>query len=129
MRLLDYTGFRPELARCVECESDLQPGLHSFAPGRGGALCDLCRPPGVNVLPMSLNAIKVLRFLQKEPMPSAERLALEPGTLAEVDRLLGSLLRYVLDRDLKSSRFLHQVTLSEAAGAAAGNMPVERAWR
>ena len=119
MRLLDYTGFRPELAQCVECDSGLEPGRHSFAAARGGTLCDSCRPPGVSVLPMSLNAIKVLRFLQKESMPSAERLTLEPETLAEVDRLLGSLLRYVLDRDLKSSRFLHQVAQRDAVGAAA----------
>ena len=67
---------------------------------------------------MSLNAIKVLRFLQRESMPSAERLALEPETLAELDRLLGSLLRYVLDRDLKSSRFLHEVAQKDSLGAA-----------
>ena len=118
MRLLDYTGFRPELLRCVECDIDIEPGLHSFSPGRGGTLCDSCRPPGVSVLPMSLNAIKVLRFLQRESMPSAERLTLEPETLAELDRLLGSLLRYVLDRDLKSSRFLHEVAQKDSLGAA-----------
>ena len=121
MRLLDYTGFRPELQRCVECQAELEPGLHSFSPGNGGALCDACHPPGVSVLPMSLNAIKVLRFLQRESMPSAERLTLEPETLAEVDRLLGSLLRYVLDRDLKSFRFLQQVTQRDSVGAAGGS--------
>ncbi len=116
MRILDYTGFRPELQRCVECEEGLEPGLHSFSPGSGGALCDACHPSGVGILPMSLNAIKVLRFLQRESMPSAERLTLEQETLEEVDRLLGSLIRYVLDRDLKSSRFLQQVTVGGSRG-------------
>ena len=115
LRLLDYSGFRPELHRCVECESSLEPGLHSFSPNRGGALCDSCHPPGVSILPMSLNSIKVLRFLQKETMPSAEKLSLEQGTLLELERLLGALLRYVLDRDVKAARFLHQVTQRDAS--------------
>ena len=59
---------------------------------------------------MSLNSIKVLRFLQKETMSSAVKLSLEQDTLLELERLLGALLRYVLDRDVKAARFLHQVT-------------------
>ncbi len=109
MRLLDHSGFRPELHRCVECEAGLEPGRHSFAPSQGGTLCDSCHPPGVGILPMSLNSMKVLRFLQRESMPNAEKLTLEQDTLAEMERLLGALIRYVLDRDVRASRFVQQV--------------------
>ena len=109
MRLLDHSGFRPELHRCVECERALEPGRHAFSPSQGGALCDSCHPPGVSILPMSLNSIKALRFLQGENMTSAERLALGQDTLAELERLLSALIRHVLDRDVKASRFLQQV--------------------
>ena len=128
MRLLDYSGFRPELRRCVECEAGLEPGLHSFSPSQGGALCDSCHPPGVSILPMSLNAIKALRFLQNESMSRAERLSLSRDTLAELERLLGTLLRHVLDRDVKASRFMQQVTQRDA-GEPAALSPADRAKR
>jgi DNA repair protein RecO (recombination protein O) len=110
LRLLDISGFRPELYQCVECESALAPGLHRFAPERGGTLCPSCQPPGVTILPVSLDTLKVLRFLQKEVYNAVERLYLERNTLMELERLCGALLRYVLDREVKASRFLHQVT-------------------
>ena len=128
MRLLDYSGFRPELHRCVECEAGLEPGLHSFSPSQGGALCDSCHPPGVSIMPMSLNAIKALRFLQNESMSRAERLSLNRDTLAELERLLGTLLRHVLDRDVKTSRFLPQVPQRDA-GEPAALSPADRAKR
>ena len=108
LHLLEHSGFRPELHRCVECDSALAPGFHRFAPDRGGTLCDSCRPPRSTVLPLSLDSIKVLRFLQREEYVSTERLHLEPGTLLELERLLSALLRHVLDREVKASRFLRQ---------------------
>ena len=109
LRLLGHTGFMPELYQCVECSSTLAPGLHRFTPDRGGTLCDSCHPPNVSVLPLSLDSLKVLRFLQREEYVSVERLRLEPGTLLELGRLLEALLRHVLDREVKASRFLNQV--------------------
>ena len=48
LRLLGHSGFMPELHRCVECETTLEPGRHRFAPGQGGCLCDGCHPAGRN---------------------------------------------------------------------------------
>ena len=109
LRLLGHAGFMPELYQCVECGSTLAPKLHRFTPDRGGTLCDSCRPPNVSVLPLSLDTLKVLRFLQREEYVSVERLHLEPETLVELERLLEALLRHVLDREVKASRFLNQV--------------------
>lgn len=116
LRLLGHTGFMPELYQCVECGSTLVPGLHSFMPGRGGTLCNSCHPPKVSVLPLSLNSLKVLRFLQREEYISIERLRLEPETLVEVERLLEAMLQYVLDREVRAMRFLNQVRPGQNAG-------------
>lgn len=125
LRLLRHSGFMPELYRCVECGSTIAPGLHRFTPDRGGCLCDACHPLQVSVLSLSLDTLKVLRFLQREEYATIERLHLEPGTLAEVERLLEALLRHVLDREVKASRFLNQVaqgrTWEESATLATTN--------
>ncbi|MDA0988736.1 MAG: DNA repair protein RecO [Chloroflexi bacterium] len=109
LRLLDYSGFMPELYKCVECGSTLAPGHHRFTPDRGGSLCDSCHPLNVSVLPLSLDTLKVLRFLQRETYANIERLHLEQGTLLELERLMEALLRHVLDREVKATRFLNQV--------------------
>ena len=118
LRLLDRSGFMPELHRCVECESALEAGRHRFAPGRGGCICDVCHPQGVSVMPLSLNTLKTLRFLQRcERVEDAERLRLDDGTLNEMRRLMEALLHYVLDREPRGTRFLGQVSQSGARAA------------
>ncbi|MFH1560677.1 MAG: DNA repair protein RecO [Chloroflexota bacterium] len=125
LRLLGHSGFMPELYRCVECGSTLAPGLHRFTPDQGGCLCGSCHPPKVSVLPLSLDTLKVLRFLQREEYANIERLHLEQGTLLELGRLLDALLRNVLDREVRASRFLNQVaqgrTWEESAPLTATN--------
>ena len=119
LRLLGHSGFMPELHRCVECETALEPGRHRFAPGQGGCLCDGCHPPGVSVLPLSLNTLKALRFLQRcERIEDAIKLRLDDETLTEMRRLMEALLQFVLDREPRGSRFLGQVSQSSRSGAA-----------
>ncbi|MCX6023124.1 MAG: DNA repair protein RecO, partial [Chloroflexi bacterium] len=65
-QLLEVTGFRPELMRCIECQEELEPRSHYFSPHAGGMLCSRCAGDGVRVL--SLNAQKVLRLLQRDDM-------------------------------------------------------------
>ncbi len=122
LRLLGQSGFMPELHRCVECESALEPGRHRFAPGRGGCICDGCHPPGVSVLPLSLNTLKALRFLQRcERVEEAAKLRLDDDTLNEMRRLMESLLHYVLDREPRGTRFLGQVSQAVARDGAAAS--------
>ena len=120
LRLLGHSGFMPELHRCVECETPLEPDRHRFAPGQGGCLCDGCHPVGVTVLPLSLNTLKALRFLQRcERIEDAVKLRLDEDTLTEMRRLMEALLHYVLDREPRGSRFLGQVSQGSKRGAAA----------
>ena len=110
LRLLGHSGFMPELYQCVECGKTLTPDHHRFIPDRGGGLCDSCHPINVSVLPLSLDTLKALRFLQKEEYTDrVERLHLEQETLAELERLLEAMLQHVLDREVKAARFLSQV--------------------
>ena len=99
----------PELYCCVDCGEELSPKGHQFSPALGGTLCDRCRPSGVAVRPMSLDALKVLRFLAKTTMPEADRLRLESELAEEVSRLLSLLLSYWPDHEIRSRRFMDHV--------------------
>ena len=113
LRLLGHSGFMPELYRCVECGSNIVPNKHRFTPDNGGILCDFCHPHNALVLPLSLDTLKVLRFLQKEEYAgTVERLRLGSNTLDELERLLEASLRHVLDREVKTTWFKNQISRS-----------------
>lgn len=124
LHLLDHAGFMPELYQCVECRSAISPEMHRFTPDGGGILCRSCHPSNLIVLPLSLNCLKVLRFLQREEYAKVERIHLKTTTVAELSRLLETLLAFVLGREVKAARFLSQVTGGTALqGADASTKP------
>src|SRR6187402_649650 len=43
LHLLDAMGFRPELARCLECGAEIEPAGNAFSAVGGGVLCPQCR--------------------------------------------------------------------------------------
>ena len=108
--LLARSGFGPELQRCVECRRSLDPSDHLFSCDRGGALCPTCRNTSRGpLIPVSLNAMKVLRFFQRESLSKAVRLHASDGVLNEAERLLRAYVRYVLERETKSAEFMKLV--------------------
>src|SRR5437868_3026538 len=62
-RLLTLTGYRPELRRCVFCQQTLAPAAAFFSPAGGGVVCAECRGGQAWLRPVSLPALKVLRFM------------------------------------------------------------------
>ena len=110
VRLLEVSGFGPELRQCVECRSELEPGDYLFSSARGGILCRRCQVTSEDALvPVSLNAIKVLRYLQREPHDEVAALRVPAALLQELERVLRTFIRYLLERELKSADFMDDV--------------------
>ena len=109
--LLADSGFGPELHWCVECRNDLDPGDHVYSSAKGGLICPTCR---INfeesTVPISMNAIKVLRFLQKEGFARVQAVDIPDTLLVQLERIIRTYLRYVLERDLGSVKFMRQAT-------------------
>lgn len=104
LRLLDAAGFRPELYRCVGCGRDLEPVTNRFSAAAGGVLCPDC---GDKNRVITVSALKVLRFIQSAPTYNqVARLRVPPGVMRELELLLRDYLRFLLERDLKSTAFL-----------------------
>lgn len=115
LHLLDVSGYRPEIFSCVECRTELQPGDHTFSSAHGGVLCPTCRATSDQVLvPLSLGAMKVLRFILRAPgYGKVDALTVSPGHVGEIERLLRTYIRYIVEKDLKSAEFMHLVSSSE----------------
>jgi DNA repair protein RecO (recombination protein O) len=113
-RLLDYTGYKPEIKVCVECQETLEPGGHFFVAAQGGVLCPNCRmDSGDTMVPISLNAMKVLRFLMREKRyDKVDELTVPPGLVAELERLLCNYIQSIVEKDFKSAEFMHLVSFN-----------------
>jgi DNA repair protein RecO (recombination protein O) len=109
LHLLGYLGYRPQLYHCAICQEALTEETDRFSPAAGGALCPRCAGTDRAALPMSLNAFKLMRFLQAQPLEAIERLNISPAVRGEAERLLRIYIRRILERELKSVAFLEEV--------------------
>lgn len=109
VRLLDSVGFRPQLYECVSCHSQLASVINSFSPVGGGMLCPDCQQSQPLVYAVSVNAQKVLRLLQTSDYATASRLRISRELSAEIERLLRMYIKYLLEREVKSTAWLDAV--------------------
>lgn len=106
MHLLGEVGYRPQLQRCITCKSPLQPVTNYFSPTAGGALCSDCGPQQSLSYPLTVNALKVLRFLQENDYETANRLKIDHELSRELETIMRSHIKYLLERDVKSVEWL-----------------------
>ncbi|MEJ2606707.1 MAG: DNA repair protein RecO [Anaerolineales bacterium] len=109
LRLLDLTGYKPELFRCVECELEVKPEDQYFSFSSGGILCPVCGPGRERARPISLAALKVLRHYQRNTFASASTVRIRAKTYREIESLMEDYLSFVLERKLNSPAFIRRV--------------------
>ncbi len=109
LQLLGVSGLKPELYRCVECRQKLLPDRHRFSPGLGGAVCLDCRPPEANILPLSVQVLKLLRLLDRSRPGSLPALRMSDNLIRDLRGLLEVTLEYWLDFQIRSNSFMEQL--------------------
>ena len=107
MHLLGNLGYRPSLHECAACGATLQPLENGFNPTLGGVICPNCSRYWQR--PVSLASFKVLRLFQTTAWEDIPRLRLEMSQQREIEYLLQTLIRFHLERDLKSWDFLRHI--------------------
>jgi DNA repair protein RecO (recombination protein O) len=111
--LLNYTGYRPELQVCVNCQQPLEPVPNYFSVSAGGVLCPLCYHSEPLTQPLSVSGLKVLRHLQQNSYPMASRLRLNPELQLELERLMRSYINYLLEHQVRSAAWLNTLSRSQ----------------
>ena len=121
LHLLNYLGYRPQLRRCVTCDSPLKPVVNFLSPGKGGLICPACnseesilheqievvaRKPS---FPLSVEALKVLRLWQSCDCATSRRVRVKPVLSRELEQALCEYIRYIVQRELKSLTWLKQL--------------------
>jgi len=106
LHLLGEVGYRPQLQSCVTCKSPLQPVTNYFSPSAGGTLCPECGMQHSLSQPLSVNALKVLRFLQENNYDTINRLKIDQVLSRELEIIMRGHIKYLLERDVKSVDWL-----------------------
>jgi DNA repair protein RecO (recombination protein O) len=106
LHLLSEVGYRPQLQQCVSCRATLEPITNSFCPSAGGVLCPDCRQNQPLTYSLSVNALKVLRLLQSSDYDTVSRLKIDPELSFELEGVMRTYLRYLLEREVKSAAWL-----------------------
>ncbi len=109
LHLLDRSGFRPELVRCVQCRNALSATTNAWSAAAGGALCAMCVAAGHAGAPLSVRALKSMRYLLESDFAGASRLRVDGALASELERHLREFMRHVLDRDIATSRLLDEI--------------------
>jgi DNA repair protein RecO (recombination protein O) len=121
LHLLHYLGYRPQLHRCVNCDSPVKPVVNFFSLSKGGLMCPHCNTEedhryeqveAISLkpsLPLSVGALKVLRLWQSCDYATARRVRVKLELSWELERVLCEYIRYILQRELKSLTWLKEL--------------------
>lgn len=115
LHLLELVGYRPELTHCLGCRVEIKPGANYFSVLLGGVLCPECGRREVGSTSVSLNGLKVLRYLQRLPAHPQGGLRLDAASRREVESIVRSYVEHLLERAVKSTAFLDRLRFEGVA--------------
>ncbi len=110
LHLLDATGFRPELNRCIECGSEIGPLGNAYSPVAGGVIGPECAHAAFDARQITQAALTLLRHLQRSSLEVALDVRVPAAVRRETERHLHATISAVLERELRSRDFLDEVS-------------------
>jgi DNA repair protein RecO (recombination protein O) len=109
LHLLGLAGYQPQLFVCAACRKQIEPEVNYLSAAEGSVYCHKCGYDRVGTSQLSVNALKVLRFLQTRDWATCRLLRLSSASHAEVERIMNHYITYHLERKLKSIDFIHRL--------------------
>ncbi len=111
LHLLGLVGYQPQLFRCVSCNEAIRPGNNQFSVSEGGVVCPRCseRFIELSAQPISVNSLKVLRYLQIHTLQESYHLPLTLEIQKDLERTMLKYITYHLERSLKSIEFIRRL--------------------
>jgi DNA repair protein RecO (recombination protein O) len=108
LRLLSAVGFEPSLFTCAVGGETLQGQDQFFSITEGGVVCPdhaLGRP----YLPISLNAQKILRHMQRHSWEAIRQLKVSSAMHDQLERLMRAYVDHLLEQKPRSAFFLQDL--------------------
>jgi DNA repair protein RecO (recombination protein O) len=106
----------------VACRRQIEPVPNFFSAADGGVLCANCGQKHRGAQEITLNTLKVLRFLQTRDYDTCRRLRLTRPLHRELEKTMYDYITYTLERNLKSVSFLNTLRRQWAGNRGESNV-------
>lgn len=114
LRVLAAAGYAPALQECVRCGAPAGALAAGFSPRLGGVLCATHRFAAEDALPLSREALQLLRTLADAAPEELIGFRAAGGALSQAAAALRWFVQTRVDRPLKSAEFLDAVRAASA---------------
>jgi DNA repair protein RecO (recombination protein O) len=115
--LLAQMGYEVQLDACAVCGKRLAEEDAMLSASAGGLVDYGCRVVAGSGRVVSVRAIKVLRYARGASIEAFAGIRVDGELAHELQAALADIVRYVLDREVNSGRFVAQVTALESRQA------------
>lgn len=109
LQLLGLTGYQPQLHRCLNCDAEILPQVNRFSSKLGGVLCPDCAIADGAAPAITVEALKVLRNLQRNESAMLQGVTVRDEVQREVERRLQDYIVYRLEARPRATRFLERL--------------------
>jgi DNA repair protein RecO (recombination protein O) len=103
---LSAAGFQPELFRCTNCGELIQPGANGMHIEAGGVVCPRCHAMDPLSRDISNDALRIMRAIARGDGEQLFARDLSSDVLREVEDVLISYLRSIIERELHAYAIL-----------------------
>lgn len=105
IKLLKFSGFRPNLDSCVSCGKRILDGAF-FSLTLGGMLCPRCRKKDLIARPIFKGTVASLLHIEKNEWRQNLRFGFNPKIKKELEGVLRRFLEFNLDKRPRSEQFI-----------------------
>ena len=105
--LLAEIGWLPYLEACVQCGANAEQGF--FSARQGALVCAKCAPTFPEALPLSREALSILRYYTRHLLEESIKLGISRPAGAELEKLMDRFFLERLNRPLKTRQFLEKI--------------------
>jgi len=109
LSLLGLVGFQPQIVSCLGCDSEVEPVANAYSVPRGGVFCPTCKIHEPSARAISVDALKLLRVMQRSEDVRRLQFRMPAGALNEVESVLHLQLEFVLERRLRARGFVRHL--------------------
>ena len=109
MRLLDLSGYRPELTQCLHCRKIIEPQDQYLSIPLGGVLCPHCGSLEATARPISMGVLKALRVLQRSSYADLAKGGFPPHVRGDTEVLMNQFLTHAAEQRLNAPRLIREV--------------------
>ncbi len=108
---LGQIGFRPDFSKCAGCGAILRPESNAYNIDLGGILCQQCAANQPGSRPISVDALKVMRLIDRGDLGRYLGTRIDDPTLIEASSLLTLYIDSLSGRESGATRVIRELRL------------------